>query len=708
MPKGQIDPLLRLARISGVQPSYFTTAGQWKQAQPNELLGAVRALGHDIDSSDQACASITAVRHAHWQRGVPPVKIAWDGEAIRLLLKIPTTLMSERINYELRTEDGQHARTGYYLAEQLSILRRVQVEGNEYLVARLELAGQLPWGYHRLSLEMPAWKKSLLLISAPAKAWEPAEGLPPHAWGAFLPLYALRTADGWGCGDFGDLDAFQDWLYSKGASLTSTLPLMACFLRPEDGQFEPSPYAPATRLFWNELFIDLDRVPELEASAEARVLLASDELQHEREALRNSEFVEYARAMAIKRRVLELLAKAFFASPGPRLTEFKNFVKSNPSLEDYATFRATNEKQGLPWVMWPEAAQNGTLSTGDYDPAVAQYHQYVQWIAFEQIAALSRRAKEGGLGFYLDMPLGVHPDSYDVWRGRGLFARTASAGAPPDSFFSGGQDWGFPPMHPERDREQGYRYFISFLQKLMRLAGILRIDHVAGLHRLYWVPHGLKPTEGVYVHYHGEEMYAILCLESHRTRTIVVGEDLGTIPLYVRNAMDRHQVHRMFVQMFGLTDNPDQPLVSALPGTVASLNTHDLPTFAGLWYGIDIDVMHDLGFLSDEAHQKEWQTRNKTKWAMRKHFGLENADEGRACWEIMQHVTCHLGASPAGLAILTLEDLWLEKQPQNVPGTWRERPNWRRKAALTFEEFTNHPEVLEVLEQFNRARRERK
>jgi 4-alpha-glucanotransferase len=703
----QIDPLVRLARLSGIQPTYFSTTGETRRATPEEMLGACRALGYGLAGPEDAPEALRQARLAQWQRGTAPVVVAWQGEPVRLLLKIPASLMGERLNYELKTEDGQHSRAGFFTAEQIHVLRRKQVEETEYLVVRLQLAGDLPWGYHRLSLELPAWKKDVLVISAPVQAWEPAEGIPTHAWGAFMPLYALRTPSDWGCGDFTDLAAFQSWLHSLGASVMATLPLLASFLRPEDGQFEPSPYAPASRLFWNELFIDPSRVPELENSAEARALLASDELRRELEELRDKPLVDYARSMAAKRRVLEVLASGFFATPGARWAEFEAFVKRNPAVEDYARFRAAFEKQGQAWVLWPEPAQSGTLQPGDYDPAVAQYHMYVQWVAQAQVDQLCLAARAGGLGLYLDMPLGVHPDSYDVWRGRGLFAREASAGAPPDSFFAAGQDWGFPPLHPERDREQGYRYFISYVQQLMSMAGILRIDHVAGLHRLYWIPRGLSAKEGVYVHYHGDELYAILCLESHRTQTIVVGEDLGTIPNYVRHAMDRHQVRRMFVQMFAMHDDPEMPLGPVDAGTVASLNTHDLPLFAGLWYGVDIDTMQQLGFLSEAAAAREWVGRNKQKAAMRKHFGLELADEGTACWQIMQRVTQHLVEGDASVALISMEDLWLEREPQNVPGTWRERPNWRRKAALSFADFTRHGEVLGILNDVNQRRRGR-
>ena len=214
------------------------------------------------------------------------------------------------------------------------------------------------------------------------------------------------------------------------------------------------------------------------------------------------------------------------------------------------------EKQRASWTKWPERLREGTLLGGDYEPEAEHYHLYDQWLAREQFQNLSAGARQRGLSLYLDFPLGVHGGGYDVWRGQAIFVREASSGAPPDELFGGGQDWHFPPLHPERLREQGYRYFIACLRHHLRHAGILRLDHVMGLHHLYWIPAGLPAAEGVYVRYRSEEFYAVLTLESRRSQSLIVGEDLGTVPGYVRRAMARHRIQRMYILPFETTGIP--------------------------------------------------------------------------------------------------------------------------------------------------------
>ena len=250
-------------------------------------------------------------------------------------------------------------------------------------------------------------------------------------------------------------------------------------------------------------------------------------------------------------------------------------------MEDYARFRAAGERQHAPWPAWPAPLRDGVIKEGDYDEEAMRYHLYVQWLAHQQLQSLSQKAREKGVRLYFDLPLGVHPDGYDVWREPNLFVLGASAGAPPDAFFAKGQDWGLPPLHPERLREQGYRYYIACVRHLLQMAGILRIDHVMGFHRLFFVPRGMKANQGVYVRYRAEEFYALLALEAHHHQAIIVGEDLGTVPPEVRPAMERHGLHRTYVAQFSLTPDARQALLPPSSNMVASLNTHDTPTFAG-------------------------------------------------------------------------------------------------------------------------------
>src|SRR5205085_780734 len=274
--------------------------------------------------------------------------------------------------------------------------------------------------------------------------------------------------------------------------------------------------------------------------ASARRLMEFPDFLREVEVLRAAPRVDYARLIGLKRRVLEELAARFFAHPGDRKGEFDRFVAGKADLETYAAFRAVGDRRGEPWQSWPERLREGTLAPADYDEEDRDYYLWTQWAAERHVAALAKEARRRGPGLYLDLPLGVHGSAYDVWRERDLFAEGASAGAPPDAFFTKGQNWGFPPLQPDRLRERGYGHLIDCLRHHMSHSGILRIDHVMQLHRLFWIPQGMDAAGGVYVKYPAEELYAVLSVESHRNQAMIVGENLGTVPPEVYEAMDRH------------------------------------------------------------------------------------------------------------------------------------------------------------------------
>jgi 4-alpha-glucanotransferase len=493
-----------------------------------------------------------------------------------------------------------------------------------------------------------------------------------------------------------------------GGKVVGTLPLLAAFL---SEPFHLSPYAPASRLFWNEFYLDVGRVPEFSACAPARELLSSPGFREEVEALRVASLVDYRRGMALKRAVLEPLARFFHTgSDSGRREAFARFLAENPDAEEYAVFRAAGEKLRSPWPAWPAALRDGAITPEAYDEEEKRYHLYAQFVFEEQIGALSKGFRERGEALYLDLPLGVSYDSYDVWRNRDLFVLSVSAGAPPDDFFTQGQDWGFPPMHPQRSREEGFRYFRACLRHQFRHAGILRIDHVMGLHRFFWVPRGMTAREGTYVGYPAEDLYAVLTLESHRNRVRIVGEDLGTVPPYVRPAMARHGLSRMFVVQFGLSPDPAKSLRPVPAESLACVNTHDMPPFASFWGGLDIDDRIELGLLDEEGAGKERGNRHRMKTALssflrRKGWLGENEPGAQ---EAQAASLSYLAASRAGVVIANLEDLYGETRPQNVPGTWKERPNWLRKARHGFEAFREMPDVIRALREVDRLRKREK
>jgi 4-alpha-glucanotransferase len=698
--------LRRLARLFNVQTVHHDGLGQRVEPPPEAVLSVLRTLGASAAGVSDLAGAFRERRQSLWRMIIDPVIVSWASASPHIKLRLPSSLAERSVQYDISLEDGAPL-TGQCLDDAQTSGRFVKpvgrrIEGINYLTRRLTLPEKPPAGYHRLRLTIGDLVLENYLFVAPLQAYshpEPAV----KSWGIFCPLYALFSARSWGIGDFADLDSFRNFAARSGARAISTLPLLSAFL---DEPFNPSPYAPVSRIFWNELFLDVNRIPELERCAAARSLLESSQFQKELQELRESRYIDYRRAMSLKRAVLKELARQVLHDASQRRARFESFVATHPLAQDYAAFRAKTEQERVPWARWPEPGRDGALKPSDYDEAARQYHLYVQWQAHEQVRELGVKTRSGA-GLYLDFPLGVNRDGYDVWREREAFALTASGGAPPDSFFTKGQDWGFPPFHPEGLRRQGYRYYIHCMRHHLQYAEMLRIDHVMGLHRSYWVPEGFAPTEGVYVRNPAEEFYAVLILESHRHKAEIIGENLGTVPPYVNSAMARHGIRGMHVSQFGVRTDPREALDRPGRRTVASLNTHDTTTFAGFWRGADIDERVDLGLLTEADSRAEHDYRRAQREALVSYLVAGTRLDGAAVAPeaVLRAWLSALADSEADFLLINLEDLWLEPLPQNVPGTWEERPNWRRKARLSLEELSSMPALSNTLKTIDDIRR---
>ncbi|MFN3337152.1 MAG: 4-alpha-glucanotransferase, partial [Thermomicrobium sp.] len=357
--------------------------------------------------------------------------------------------------------------------------------------------------------------------------------------------------------------------------------------------------------------------------------------------------------------------------------EIETWLDTHPILAEYARFRAAVDHFGRP-SRWPSSLRAELLRSGVRPGEPAWPYAVAQWLAAQQIATVGHAA------LYLDLPLGVHPEGFDVWRWPHLFVTDVSAGAPPDPFFAEGQVWGFPPLHPERVREDGYRYLRAVFAHHLSAARLLRIDHVMGFHRLYWVPAQASGREGVYVRYPAAEYYAVLAIESYRSGCAVAGEDLGTVPRAVRQAMARERLLRLWVLPF---ERRNGTFTTPPRRCVASLDTHDLPPFAALWdeWGHDIQ-------------------RAVVAWLAGAGFLAQQTAPGLS--DVIGALLRFLGSSDATVVLVNLEDLWGERQPQNRPGTGLEQPNWRRLARYGIADLATTSGVLELLETLHRSRKE--
>ena len=675
-----VDPSLQtLARLYGVQAVHRDGFRQDRFPEQDALLAVLRTLGADVVKAQDVPREIRRAEIERWERICDPVCVSWLGqgssperERVSIRLRLPISLQAERLDVLIENESGTQRQVSAEL-RRLSISREADVHGRRYAVAELPIDGPpLGAGYYRYRVSIAGREAAGLLVRAPRACCDLKRG-----WGAFAPLYALHSRNSPGVGTFTELSRLTEWVGSMGGGFVSTLPLLASFL---DEPFEPSPYMPVSRCFWNELFVDLPSAPEW--SPEFGGVGDAPAGRH----------IDYRILMRGKRAALE---KALARLSGQRQESFARFVERHAELRAYAAFRAGLER-GL------REQPEFTLR----DPACA-YHAFAQWISDEQLSALAETAATNGQQLCLDLPLGAHPRGFDSHRYADIFSQGIAAGAPPDRFFSKGQDWGFAPINPRLAREQGHAYFIACIRHHMRLAGVLRVDHLMGLHRLYWIPEGFDGDQGVYVRYPAEELYAILCLESQRSNTAVVGEDLGTVPGYVRQRMADHGLRRMYVAQFEYRGDRNPPYDAPARQSVASVNTHDTAMFASFWTGRDIDDQVALGLLDEEHADDARRRRRQLRQALLSHLrelrlirgGPPSADAVlRACLTM-------LGASDAECVIVTLEDLWGEIDPQNTPGTDQERPNWTRRALLSLEQIQADQGVVSALTSIARARR---
>jgi 4-alpha-glucanotransferase len=726
---GTSAALSRLCDELGVKPAY-ESGGTLHRAPESTVVAALQALGAPIRTEEEAPDALRAVQSAKAACVLPPTTVSWMDESPSVVIRLPREATSGPVKLDVVTEDGERAGR-IVTPDELDWSPFGGPGDRAVFEAAVSLPADLPAGYHEVSVRSAAGERGrTVVVRTPRTVWRPEEdeGTAGHAslqWGTFLPLHALRTGQGWGTGDIADLRALTRWTAETGGALVGTLPLYDTFLGDND-PFDPSPYAPVSRLFWNPLWIAMGEAPGLEGAPAAAALLETTDVLSRARRLRESRTVDYRGVMALKRSVLEAVAEAH-RGDGPNglgrvLTEW---VREDPEALAYARFRAHTEATGEPWTGWPAPEASGDAGALAPPDTAVRYHVYAQWAVGQQLRTL---AGEAEAPLYLDLPLASHPQGFDHWRDQERFARGFTVGAPPDAFYEGGQDWSFAPVHPERSREDGHAYWAACLRGAMEISGALRLDHVMALHRLYWIPQGSTAAEGVYVRYPAEELWAVLCLESRRARTAVIGEDLGTVPPEVPEAMERHGVAKMWVLPFEVaTDGePDGPkpyrVNPPAAGSMASLDTHDLPPFGAFYTGSDIEARVRMGLTDGATADAERRGREAWRCALvaflrdsgfldpeeRAVAGRETADPEAAsavdAATALRATLEFLAGSSAGTVLVNLENLWLETHQQNLPGT-PATENWIQRARLTLEGMTSDERVLDLVRLVDRGRR---
>jgi 4-alpha-glucanotransferase len=517
------------------------------------------------------------------------------------------------------------------------------------------LPEDFPLGYHWLHTEEGRRRR---LIVSPGTCWLPDE----RTWGWAVQLYAARSKDSWGIGDLADLRAIRTMAQEQGAGFVLINPLHAVAPIPQQ---EPSPYLPATRRFLNPVYLRVDEAPGADAVE-----------RQDGSELNDAELIDRDAIWARKRAALH---RIFLHHGGGE--EFVRWREEQGStLQDWATWAAISDEHGADWHAWPEELRRpdspGVADWVEQRGAAVAFHAWLQWVLTRQLTAATE-----GLTVIQDLPIGVAGGGADAWTWQDVLAEGASVGAPPDAFNSQGQDWGSPPLIPWRLRDADYEPFIQSIRATMAGAGGLRIDHVMGLFRLWWVPGEGSAADGAYVRYPSEDLLDIVALESHRAQALVVGEDLGTVEDGVREAMAEHNVLSYRLLWF----EDDEP--AGWPGAaMAAVSTHDLPTVAGLWTGADVDEQREHGTGSDEELQSGRES-------LLEHLG--ELPESSSPEDAVRAAYQRLATAPSLLLSATLDDAVAEQRRPNMPGT-TDRPNWSLPLPVRVEDLPGHPLVQDV------------
>jgi 4-alpha-glucanotransferase len=633
----ELNALRALAQTMGVHTRYKDGLGRRVVVAPETLMRVCAALGAPIERAGDAVTALRAHRAGRRRaEHLAPVLVAWDG--VLPPVAVPT---DGPVEAEVLLEDG-------------GVIPLPTAGG------QLRPPAALPFGRHRLVVEAAGRSQASAVVSAPVLAFRRPGS--HRSWGVGTHLAALRSRRSRSLGDLQDLESLCRWLGQRGGDLVTVLPLSPTF----NGEWpEPSPYSPVSRLFWSELILDLGK---------------------SHRATPGTETLDVTKADAEVRAALA-------GSPTPDPS------RVDAELARYARFRGAQARLGRNWRAWPAAARAGHPGPEHVDAAEERFHLVAQTAVRRQLHDLRERLDRDGLRLGLDLAVGVHPDGYDPWSRQTLFAHGMSVGAPPDGGFPSGQDWGFSPVHPEASRREGHQYLAASIAQQVSLAGVLRVDHIMAWTRLYWIPHGFGLHEGTYVSYPADELFAILTLESHRHRCEVVGENLGTVPPEINEALPRHRIWGMYLAQFQASGDPHVAPPTARD--MALVGTHDTPTFAQWLTGDDIPERVQHRLLAEEAVPEVRKERRRATRRLAKRLGRPATDPTALFSELMEW----LGASESPLVVPWLEDLWLEEVRVNLPGTRSsERPNWQRPMRLLLDDIFTNREIDALLRRLQNAR----
>lgn len=717
------NALKQVAEMARIADSYVSAWGDEATVSDDTIRRLLASLGYDTTNDQTLLAS---AQKKHNKEVLDPVLVISEGDAIEVPLYLGVSARESEFNWRIETEQGE-VLEGYL---QSQIVRDERAEGGPLVFA---LPSGLAWGYHTLLVTRKRRKApyTMTLIIAPRACYkQPALLQGKKLWGPSIQLYTLRTQHNWGMGDFGDLKQLVADIASRGGDFVGLNPIHSLFPANPEGA---SPYSPSSRRWLNILYIDVSSVPEFALSAEAQQQVGSQDFQQRLQKVRETHWVNYTEVAELKMSVLPLLFNEFkrrhLDNNTDRARAFLAFVEQGgESLVHQAAFDALHtdlhaqDNQVWGWPVFPEKYRH-------FDNAAVQkyieehrervhLYMYLQWVADTQINEVQALADEKGMavGLYRDLAVGVADSGAETWADNGSLVLDASIGAPPDVLGPLGQNWGLPPLNPQTLHATAYDAYIKLLRANMKHCGALRIDHVLGLLRLWWIPKGENATQGAYIYYPVKDMLAILALESHRHQCSVIGEDLGTVPDEIVALLRDAGVHSYKVFFFE-TSKEDGGFISPThyaDQSMAALCTHDMPTLRGFWHCDDLKMGREIGLYPDEAQLQELFTdRLKCKQGILNSVdwhGYLPAGIGRDAQLVpmdsylSEALQLHVAAGSSALLSVQLED-WLEMdKPVNIPGTVNEYPNWRRKLSMNLDEIFARDDVNRIATKLTQIR----
>jgi (1->4)-alpha-D-glucan 1-alpha-D-glucosylmutase len=684
-----------LARHLGIESRYTDFYGNAHAVPRSSLAALAQAMGYPVQDDDEAGETLMRLRDL--QEGLQSVYVT---PADFPIIDAPCR-------------------------QSWSLEREGLIVGSGVGNGSIQFGGKLEPAYYDLTVD----GERTTLIAVPRAAYLPPIFENHKAWGVATQLYSLRSGANWGIGDFGDLGRIVRIAQSFGAATVAVNPLHQLHLT---NPTSASPYSPNSRLFLNTLYLDVPGVAgSLGLETELRACVDAKTLGR----LRRVDLVDYAGVAQLKLRTLRTLYAAFRKrrQSAPH-AEFAAFVEdAGPPLRLLAIYEAlmkerkAHDPQTYGWLQWPEEFRDpASPAVDDFARTHAEdieFHEFMQWLADSQLASAVGVPEPMGIGLYRDLAIGVDANSADVWADRAAYCLNVCVGAPPDPLNPRGQNWALPPLDPHVLRARAYAPYIALLRANMRHAGVLRIDHVMGLMRLFCIPAGASAAEGTYLNYRFEEMLGILALESHRNRCMIVGEDLGTVPEGFRSRLSAAHIFGCRLLYFEREPSGEFRAPEAYDrDVVASTGTHDVAPMAGYWAGTDLEVRRQLGFFSDDhpaeaAYQERGIDRRRlTELLLSRGFlgieeaaGLQSVQGAASEDQVFALVLAAyrlLGRSAARLLLVQLEDAVLQREQVNTPGTFEEVANWRRRLRLPLEEFAASPRTATLFRAVADARSE--